>query len=456
MTDHSMHWRNKHTQIIPDADEELRKLCIKEAEKIYGSPLPSIVSDRVDLELSAIEKNGYDSHYLIGQMIAEESLKKGYPVAARGMISSSFVAFLCHMTSVNPLIAHYWCDKCHHFESEAEKVSDFKLTGYDLVDKVCPRCGSLLSSDGADIYSEIAMGYDLDREPEIILNVASEIRPYLISFLKGRFGENSLFRVGVKVMLEDGSIRRNVHPGGILILPDGEDIAKYTTLRDAFPDDDYHLPITETDYHDLYNKIKRYDLLTIPELSILRALEIATGYDSRNIKMNDGEVLEVFLRDGFDYPTERNNEILQEIQGTAIKMTNPHSFSDLVRVSGMMRGTGTWENNGEILIQEGKVLNELITCRDDIMQYLIDRGLEKKHSYNIMNQIRRGKGLTDDMEHDMRNADVPDWYIESCNKIKYLFPRSHVVEYMLLYWKLAYYRLHYPDIYERVDGKYSC
>lgn len=435
----------KSRVMFQDADDKLRERCLKRATDIYGFPLPYTVSSRLSCELNAINANNHSSQYLIGAMIADETSKKGATISTRGTISSAFVSYLCGISKVNPLPAHRYCTKCHYFETlKLEKG----VMSYDLHDETCPHCGSTLNTDGLDIYPEINMGIKLDREPDIILNVPSEIRPNLIIFLKECFGENSLFRAGVKALCKDGSIRKNVHPGGIFILPEGEDITNYTTLRDEIPDDDFHMPVTETDYHDLYDKIKKYDLLTIPELSMLRVLETVTGYDSSYIKMNDNEVLEVFLREGFDYPIERNNKIAQEIQHTALKKINPRSFSDLVSISGLMRGVGTWENNGEVLIQEGKALYELITCRDDIMKYLINVGFDRKNAFDIMNRVRKGIKLTDEQENDMKDAGVPEWYIESCNKIKYLFPKSHIGEYTLLYWKLAYYRLHYPDIYE--------
>ncbi len=432
----------KYRVTFPDADFNLSTRCIMQAEKIYGSPLPDMVKERLGLELPAIMSHGHASQYLIGAMIADEASKKGTPLTTRGMIGSAFVSYLCGISKVNPLPAHRYCPKCHHFESVT--LEDGAMS-YDLPDKICPHCGSILITDGADIYPEILMGGNLDREPDIIFNVPAEIREELVEYIKTTFGVDNVFRAGTKVEREDGSIRRNMHPGGIFIVPDNADITEYTSLREELPDDGINLRITEEDYHDLQGSFKKYDLLVLQEFSILRRLEKVTGFMSDRIKTNDKELIDVFMNEGLSFFSRPPYYAWSDcIQKKSIKAASPHTFSDLVRITALMHGVGALNDTTEILIKEGKPLHELISCRDDIMQYLINIGFERKRAFEIMNRVRKGKGLTKDMIEDMKEAGVPDWYIESCNKIKYLFPKSHAVEYMLLYWKLAYYKLHFP------------
>lgn len=447
---------NKYRVAIPNADEILRERCIKRAQEVYGTSIPEMVRERLDLELSAIAEYGHASQYLIGAMIADESLKKGVPTTTRGMIGSAIVSYLCGISEVNPLPAHRYCPKCHYFEAVATENG---AMSYDLADKACPCCGEVLISDGADIYPEILMGIRLDREPDIIFNVPAEARQELVDYIRETFGEDNVFRAGVKVEREDGSIKRNVHPGGIFIIPDGVDIAKLTSLREEIGKDGINLRVTEEDYHKLNDSFKKYDLLALQELSLLRRLESANGLASDQINTNNKELVDIFMVEGLSFlpksPYYAGSECIMQ---KAIKTVQPKCFSDLVRITAMMHGVSVWDNNGEILIREGKALYELISCRDDIIHYLISIGLDRQSSFNIMNRVRKGKGLTDEIERDMRSSGVPDWYIESCNKIKYLFPRAHAVEYMLLYWKLAHYKRYFPEEYKAIiinDKEYS-
>ena len=439
--------KRKYRVKLPYASAELRERCMNAAKRKYGASLPLAVSERLEKELNAINAGDYASHYLIGAMLAERSLAEGYPVSTRGMLGSSLAAHLCGITSVNPLPAHYWCPKCHHFELYRGADCGYQVMGYNLTDKECPECGALMMAEGADIEPEILMGIKLDKEPDIILNVAEEVRPMLINYLKEVFGERCVVRGGVKVVLENGSIRRNVHPGGIFILPTDVDIKEITSLREDIPDDEFHLSVTEEDYHKIDGILKKYDLLTIPELSMLKWLEEQTHFPSCQIKTNSREVLEVFRNEGFSFLPGKLREAVEALPDRIMHMMQPGCFSEVVKILAMMHGTGTWNNNGEFLIQSGRSLSECIACRDDIMQKLLAVGLNRDEAYEIMNHVRLGKGVTEKMSRDMQMAGIPDWYVQSCRKLTYLFPRAHAVEYMLLYWKLAYYRLHYPGEY---------
>lgn len=434
---------------ISDADEKLREICITAAEAKYSYPLPSVVHERLEKELSSIESSGHANQYLIGAMLAEQSEKEGYPVSTRGMVGSALVSHLCGITAVNPLPAHYWCPSCHHFELHDDRNK--KTMGYDLSDKACPHCGMVMNAEGADIEPEILMGSSLDREPDIILNVAAEVRPKLIAFLMDAFGENRVFRAGVKAVLDNGVIKEGVHPGGIFILPEDLDIHEVTELRPEIPDDDFGLLVTDRDYHELDGILKKYDLLTLSELSMLAELKQRTGVSAGQIKTNDQDILDMIRQKGFSFLAGRNvtgND--KDFESTLIRELKPGCFSEIVRITGMMHGVQTWKNNAELLLRSGHKLADCISTRDDIMQELISVGKDRERAYEIMNYVRKGYGLTEEMEQEMASVGMPDWFIESCDKIVYLFPKAHVTEYALIYWELAYYRLHFPEEYAKV------
>lgn len=433
--------------VLPNADNELKKRCLAAAVEKYGEMLPEVVMERLSVELNAVKENGYASHYLIGSMMAEKSKENGYRAITRGLLGSAFMAYLCGISVVNPLPAHYWCPDCHYFELAD---ADHRTMGYDLPGKKCPQCGAGMRGEGANIEPEILMGIKLDREPDIILNVASEIRPVLIEYIKGVFGEDCVYRAGVKVFLDDGSIRRNVHPGGVFIVPTDVDISEITGLRDEIPEDDFCLKVTEEDCHKIDGVLKKYDILTLPELGMLKKLEDKTGFHSDDIGTNDEEVMSVFQREAFSFLPGHKRDTGESITDKAVRISRPRCFSELVKLTAMMHGVGTWKDNGEQLIQSGKSLRECIACRDDIMQDLISTGMVRKRAYEIMDRVRKGKGVTDEMSWDMHLSGVSDWYINSCTKITYLYPKAHAADYMLLYWKLAYYKLHYPDEYRQV------
>ncbi len=442
----------KHRVTLMNADTQLKQLCLEAAEGKYGSPLPDLVHERLEKELGAIKASGHASQYLIGAMIVEYSLQNGYPVITRGLTGSAFVSNLCKISKVNPLPAHYWCPKCHHFEIVEGGYENGRLMGYDLPDKTCSKCGTDLNGDGADIEPEISMGINLDREPDINLNVAAEIRPELIAFIKKNFGEECVFRAGVKGVNKDGSIKKGVHPGGLFIVPDGVDIRKITGIREPIPEDDLRLPVTESDYHEIAHVLKKYDLFAFKELSMLAKLERETGFSAKNIKTNDKAVLYVFQKEGLSFLPRRTMRRSDErnLQDDVIRELEPKCFSDLVRIFSMMHGVDIWKDNAECLISSGISLRDCISTRDDVMQELLRNGINREKAYQIMDSVCKGKGITNEMEQDMFCADIPDWYIESCSFIDYLFPKAHAVEYMLLYWKLAFYRLHFPDEYKEV------
>ena len=362
---------------------KLRVYCVKAAEKKYGIPLPDIIQERLEKELSAINRNHYSHQYMIGAMIAEKSHEEGYPVLAGGTTGSAFVSYLCGMTRVNPLPPHYWCSRCHHFELIRMESHNSRIMGYDLPDKRCPKCETLLNGEGADIQPEIQMGKHLDGKQYFCLFAAEEIHPILTRFTEKSFG----VEFGIRVL---------------------------------------------------------------PELSMLVSLEKAAGVTLSQIKTNDRSVLGVFLQEGFSFLPGDPFDWKEYDCENAVFEANPQYFSELSRLWAMMNGIGSWRNNGASLLRNGKSIRDCISTRDDIMQELLKAGMDREKSFLVANHVRKGKPVTQEMKHAMSSAGIPDWYIESCEKMYYLNPRSLAVDKMLLYWELAYYRCCFPDAYLRI------
>lgn len=442
------HLFSQYQLILQNANESLAKHCWRKGKSLYGNPLPNIVAERLKKELKAIARAHHSSDYLIGCMIVGESLSEGFPVSSRGLIGSSFVAFLCGITAVNPLPPHYYCPKCQLFVLANTYYIRQHLLGYDLPSKRCPKCGMSLKTDGAGIMPEIMMGGRMDRDPNISVNLAQEVRPKIVESLKRAFGQKNVFRAGVKTVLSDGSIYRTVHPGGFFILPEGARILDLTPIRPPSPDDEIRAWITEDDYRNLYNKIQMYSLFSYPSVSILHQLEENTGIASSEITINDEEIVRLFLKKGFSFLPGHHRD-WKEAAINEDLLTNRPAFTDLCRATALMHGTRTWEHNGEILLKQGRSLHELIAYRDDIMDDLLEKGVKPQRCFEIMDYVRRGIGLTRQMEYDMREFGFPEWYIGSCNTIGYVFPKSHILELMLFYWKLAYYRVYYPFEYKQ-------
>lgn len=441
--------KRKYIIKFPAADVTLKSKCEEKAILLYGKPVPTFILKRMNAELTAIKDNGYATHYLIASDLVKHSTKNGYPISNRGMLPSSFVSFLSGISGVNPLPAHYSCSHCHYFELVQNSDKNCRICGVDLPDKTCPECGSLMVADGVDIQPEINMGLSPNREPDIILNVAPEIYHETIEHIKTEFNEDQVFRAGVKVKWPDGSIRRNIHPGGIYIVPGDADITDITVLCKHAPSDEFDpddgLQITEKDYRNIDSQLKKYDILTLPELGLLHDLERETGCMLSDIRFNDPAMLKVF-EDADNSYMRRFGELYQQV----VCKVKPQSFSDLARIDGVVHGTGTWTGNGEDLINQGLRLRNIISSRDDILYYLVEKRISKERSYQIMQYIKNGKGLTRDIMEQMKSVGVPDWYIESCKKIRYLFSRAQCIENTMIHWRLAYYWLHFPEVCEKL------
>ena len=439
-----------HRYYYPAAAEVLHRRCEEAAHAFYGGVLPTAVEERLTRELEVIERNGQATLYVIAAEIADESRKLGYPVTTRGMVGSSFVAWLCGFTAVNPLPAHYLCGCCRHFEP-AEDLTDLHVHGFDLPDAICPECGCVMHPNGADIRPEILMGKDFEREPDIFLNVAPAVRKDIVDWMKTRFNDAVLLRAGISRNDRDGSIRENVHPGGIYFVPKELDVSTVTELRECAEDDDFGLPITVRDYSELYGVFYRIDVYSLSALGLLHDLELTTGVRQEDIPMNDSSVLEAFRRDGFDAFSPPRDDVA--LVREAIETAEPQSFSDIVQISGLLHGTGTWEPETKRLL-DGRRPTELIAYRDDILRYLTDVGADFDTAFRIMERVRKGRGLTEEDEQLMKGLDVPAWIIDSCRRIGYVFPKSHGVEYAILSWKLAWYKQNHPETYEENAVRY--
>ena len=448
---------------LDGSDQNLREICYTKARMIYGDELPEPVKERLDTELDLIISHGFSDLYIIAQKMVWQANKDGYVVGSRGSVGSSFVAYLAGITDVNPLPPHYTCPFCHYsdFDSEIVRTSTVKgLCGIDMPDSDCPVCGKPLEKYGFNIPYQTFMGLYGDREPDIDLNFAGEYQSRAREYTEEIFGKGHTFRAGtISTLSENTAFRlakeyfskRNIgksnndieriadgctgvlrnmgiHPGGIVVLPHGEEIDTFTPVQHYPEDDEYGPVMTHFEYHQIDHNLLKLDVLGHDDPTMIRHLQDLTGIDPGTIPMDDPKVM----------------SLLRDTSALGID-TKPANFSDLVKISGLSHGTGVWNDNADELISSGKAtLAECISCRDDIMIYLLNKGIGEELSFKIMESLRKGKGLKPEMEQAMREAGVPDWYIDSCKKIQYLFPKAHAASYVMMAWRIAWYRVHYP------------
>jgi len=473
--------------IIEGSEENLKKLTYDNAKIIYGKDLPEIVEKRISKELNSIISNGYAVMYIIAHKLVKKSLDDGYLVGSRGSVGSSFVATLSNITDVNPLPPHYICPNCKYFElRDGENIG----SGVDLEDKICPKCNTELKKDGHNIPFEVFLGFKGDKEPDIDLNFAGEEQMIAMKYAETLFGEGYVYRAGTigtiasktaygfvrnyfdekekKVnkaeidRLVDGctGVRRTTgqHPGGIMIVPKNKEIYDFTPIQYPANNSSSGVITTHFDYHSISGRILKLDILGHDTPSIIRMLEDLTGYNSKNIRLDDAETLSLFKSTEILGITEEdiNCEVgtlgIPEFGTDFVRQmlidTKPKTFSDLVRISGLSHGTDVWLNNAQDLIRQNiTTIDKVISTRDDIMTYLIYKGLDKKLSFDIMEKVRKGKGVTEDEIKIMKEKNVPNWYIDSCKKIKYMFPKAHAVAYVTMSFKIAYYKINFPQAF---------
>lgn len=447
---------NKIGIIIPEANDRLKKRCMDAAVSIFGNPsLPEEVSKRLTLELDAITSNGYASDYLFASSLADKASELGYPASTRGVLSSSFLAYLCGISKVNPLPLHYHCPEYCHYFTLADYDKGYDARGhtrsvelsYDFLDDHhCPICGTKLKLMGNDLQAEMFLGKDYRREPNIILNFPVSIRNKILRYMVEQFPEYQFIRAGTSIVRSDGSVFKGIHPGGVFIVPKEIDIKEYTLLRECDPDDEFQMPITDTDFHELDKVFRRYDILTLPLLDKLHDLADEFDVNLDEIDLYDRGIIGVFQREGLSFiPMHLNYPPYNQVEQQIFSFYKPNRFSDIVRIRGLMSGVNTWIGNGDELIQMGINPRKLISCRDDVYQELIEKDIDRDKAWDIMMGIVRGGGISEEDRSIMVEAGIPSWYIDSCSNIRYLFPKSQAIEYTILYAQLAYFRAYHAD-----------
>ncbi|CCX83444.1 dNA polymerase III polC-type [Eubacterium sp. CAG:86] len=489
---------DKRPPVIENSDQMLRTICENRALELYGNPLPEIVRERLDRELNSIISNGYSVMYIIAQKLVWKSNDDGYLVGSRGSVGSSFAATMAGITEVNPLSPHYLCPKCYYNEFDSEDVKKFAGgAGCDMPDKICPRCGHKLNKMGFDIPFETFLGFKGNKEPDIDLNFSNEYQSKAHSFTEVIFGKGQTFKAGtigtvaektaygyVFNYFKDKSekegrpivkrrceieriaegcvdIRRTTgqHPGGIVVLPIGDEIHSFTPVQHPANDCTTSIVTTHFDYHSIDHNLLKLDILGHLDPTMIRMLQDLTGIDPLEIPLDSKEVMSLFKDTSAlgITPADIGGCKLGALGipefGTDFAMqmlidTKPQYFSDLVRIAGLSHGTDVWLGNAQVLLKEGKAtISTAICTRDDIMIYLIQKGIESETAFTIMEKVRKGKGLTEEQETIMREHDVPDWYIWSCKKIKYMFPKAHAAAYVMMAWRVAYCKVFYPLAY---------
>ena len=483
---------DKAPPVIENSDQMLRDICYNKAHEMYGDDLPEIVHKRLERELTSIISNGYAVMYIIAQKLVWKSVEDGYLVGSRGSVGSSFVATMAGITEVNPLSPHYYCEYCHFSDFDSEEVKSYSgRSGCDMPDRVCPKCGKPLVKAGFDIPFETFLGFKGNKEPDIDLNFSGDYQSKAHKYTEVIFGAGQTFRAGtigtladktafgyVKRYYEERSVHKRFceinrivqgcvgirrttgqHPGGIVVLPMGEEIYSFTPIQHPANDMGTDIITTHFEYHSIDHNLLKLDILGHDDPTMIRMLEDLTGIHATQIPLDDPAVMSIFKStdalgitpDQIGGCTVGSLGIPEFGTEFVIQMlidTKPQSFSDLVRISGLSHGTDVWLGNAQTLIEEGKAtISTAICTRDDIMIYLIGMGLESELSFTIMESVRKGKGLKEDWIKAMKEHGVPDWYIWSCQKIKYMFPKAHAAAYVMMAWRIAYCKVFYPLAY---------
>ncbi len=472
---------------VPGAEEEIRETSYRKARLLYGENLPALVEARLEQELKPIIAHGFAGLYLIAQRLVKKSNDDGYLVGSRGSVGSSFVATLTGITEVNPLPPHYRCPKCKYskFFTKGEVGC-----GYDLENKNCPVCGHPLIKDGHDIPFAVFLGFDGDKVPDIDLNFSGEYQSTAHKYTEVLFGKHNVYRAGtistvaektsygfVKKYYEERGLKKHIsfiakiaagcqgvkrttgqHPAGIMVVPRDMDIHYFTPIQYPADNKDADTTTTHFDYHSISSRLVKLDILGHVDPTMIRMLENLTHRDPKTIPLDDKPTLSLFnstsalgltpQQIGSKSGTYGLPEFRTSFTRQMIDDTKPDCFSDLVRISGFSHGTDVWLGNAQDLIRAGKcTLKNAISARDDIMMYLIHHDVDALKSFKTMESVRKGRGIKPEVVEDLKAHNVPDWYIDSCQKIKYLFPRAHATAYVMMAYRIAYCKVHYPLAY---------
>ncbi len=469
---------------IEGSAEDIERIARETAENLYGNPLPKEVEERLQRELKSVIGNGYADLYNIARLLVKHSREEGYVVGSRGSVGSSFLAYCARITEVNSLPPHYRCPRCKHTEFVYDERYD---SGHDMPDKNCPECCTEYVKDGHNIPFETFLGFKGDKQPDIDLNFSGENQASAHKYTEEIFGNGYVFRAGtVSTVAEKtayGYVRKyfeqkgmqihnaeverlkqgimNVktttgqHPGGVIVLPKGHDIHEFTPIQHPADKKESGVITTHFDYHSIDENLLKLDILGHDDPTMIRMLQDLTGVDPTQVPLDDKKVMSLFLGTEAlgvkpeDIGSETGTFAVPEFGTKFVRQmlsdTKPTSLGELIRISGLSHGTDVWTNNAQILVEKGIcTLRNAICCRDDIMIYLINRGLPPSRAFTIMEQVRKGKKLKSDDEAEMREHNVPEWYIESCNKIQYMFPRAHAAAYVTMSLRVAYFKVHYP------------
>lgn len=482
----------RHYPAVEDAWEDIIDICDTRIRELYGKDIPHVATDRLIKELNGLARSGFESIYMLKRLLVKKSGEDGYPVGSRGGVAASFIAYLLEITDMNPLPAHYVCKNCNRafFDLETSEPVCTGMAGADLPDRDCPACGKKLSKDGFDLPVETFLGYHLEREPDIDLNFAvseaDSIKEYLATLPciggichAGTIGTMQESDADILISGFEGDLSHTLdagheeyekalsllsgvkktsgkHPGGMLVVPAGEDITRFTPIWKREED---RFPVSHFDYWTMDGALLKIDVLshTMPEM--LHCLQQETGVDPHDIPLDDKKVFSLF------HSTEALNIKPEDIGGETtgligipefgsditkdiIKKLEPGTVTDLIKILSITHGTGTWEKNTDSLISNGEAtIADVIGSRDDVFQYLLSMGMDGQDAYEIMEHVRKGKGLTNEMKEKMWGAGVPTWYTDSCKKIRYLFPKAHSANYTVMNLWIAYFKVYHPEAF---------